>query len=76
MINEHGAVAERTTRKKNIAQCPFLNRESHMTWLAVEPGQQQGKPATDRLIYGTALSNLPLRHNQNKNSQRHKNHND
>jgi hypothetical protein len=36
---------------KNLPQCRFVHHKSHMTW----PGRRGGKPATNRLSYGTAV---------------------
>jgi hypothetical protein len=46
----------RSARRKNVPQCNFAHHKPHMTWPGLEPGPRGGKPATNRLSYGTAFS--------------------
>jgi hypothetical protein len=39
---------------ETLRQCHFVNHKSHMTWPASNPDRWYGKPATNRLSYGTA----------------------
>jgi hypothetical protein len=39
---------------ENPPQYHFVRNESHMTWPDENPGRRGGKPATNRLNYGTA----------------------
>jgi hypothetical protein len=40
---------------ENLPQCHFVHHEPHMHCLDADPGLRGGKPATNRLSYGTAL---------------------
>jgi hypothetical protein len=41
---------------ENLPQCHFAYHKTHMTWPGIEPaGRRGGKPATNRLSYGTAI---------------------
>jgi hypothetical protein len=39
---------------ENVPQWRFVHRKSHVTWPLLELGRHGGKPATNRLSYGTA----------------------
>jgi hypothetical protein len=39
----------------NLLQCHIVRHKSHMTWQGAYPGRSGGKPATNRLSYGTAF---------------------
>jgi hypothetical protein len=40
---------------ENLSQCLFVNNKSHMNWPGANRGHSGGKPATNRLSYGTGL---------------------
>jgi hypothetical protein len=45
----------RNTRRKPT-QCRFVHHKPHMLCPDANPGRRGGKPATNRLSYGTALT--------------------
>jgi hypothetical protein len=40
---------------ENLPQCRFIHHKSHKLGPDTNPGHRGGKPATNRLSYGTAL---------------------
>jgi hypothetical protein len=47
--------AETEALGENLPQCCFLHHKAHMLCPDANPGRHGGKPATNRLSYGTAL---------------------
>jgi hypothetical protein len=45
---------------ENLPQCHFIHRKSHITSSGANPGRHVGKPATNRLSYGTAFTSVFL----------------
>jgi hypothetical protein len=41
---------------ENLLQYHFVHHKYHMTWKGANQGRRSGKPATNRLRYGTALA--------------------
>jgi hypothetical protein len=49
--------------EENLHQYQFVTHKSHMTWPGLETDHRYGKPAANRLSYGTALSQVTHIHN-------------
>jgi hypothetical protein len=49
---------ENEVLRDNLPQFYFLHHKSHMTWPELDLGLRGGKPATNRLSYGTVSSTL------------------
>jgi hypothetical protein len=43
---------------KNLPQCHFVHHKPHMLCTEASPGRRGGKPATNRLSYGTAFRSV------------------
>jgi hypothetical protein len=43
---------------ENLPWCQFVHYKSHMSWPDANPGRRGGKPVTNRLSYGTAISQI------------------
>jgi hypothetical protein len=39
---------------ENLPQCHFAHQKTHLTWPGANSGRRDGKPATNRVCYGTA----------------------
>jgi hypothetical protein len=39
-----------------LPQCHFIHHKSQMSWPGANPGRRGGKPATNRLSYGTGFN--------------------
>jgi hypothetical protein len=53
-LMEWWLVGETEVLGENLPQCHFVHNNFHMTWPGANPGCRGGKPATNRLSYGTA----------------------
>jgi hypothetical protein len=55
-LMEWWLVEETEVLGENLPQCHFVHHEPHMLCPDTNPGRRGGKPATNRLSYGTAIS--------------------
>jgi hypothetical protein len=55
-LEEWWLAGETEILRENLLQWQFVHHKSHMTWPGANPCHRGGKPATNRLTYGTALS--------------------
>jgi hypothetical protein len=54
-LAEWWLAGETEVLRENLSQRHFVHHKSHMYWPVAKPGRRGGKPATNRLNYGTAL---------------------